>query len=86
MKSVFFADLCLSLHNSPVLYSTCEAICFNVLNGEQSWCRPCRTLRIVFRNVPAPDLGGQAKLSANTAKETDTNTSLTILIIAWEKF
>ena len=59
---------------------------FQCFEWRKSWCRPCGTLRIVFRNVPAPDLGGQAKLSANTAKETDTNTSLTILIIAWKNF
>ena len=32
------------------------AICFNVLNGGGKNCRPCGTLRIVFRNVSAPDL------------------------------
>ena len=32
------------------------AICFNVLNGGEKNCRPCGTLRIVFRNVSAPDL------------------------------
>ena len=45
----------------PSAFWLCEiapilAICFNVLNGGGKNCRPCGTLRIVFRNVSAPDL------------------------------
>ena len=59
-----------------VLYSSYAAICFNVLNGEKS-CRPCGTLRIVFRNVPPPDL--RDKL--NYLRIQDRKPILTLLLL-----
>ena len=66
----------------PSAFWLCEiapilAICFNVLNGGGKNCRPCGTLRIVFRNVSAPDL--QDKLNDLRIQERNVILILPVL-------
>ena len=51
-----FVYLCTLLLPACFIPFCAPASCFNVLNGEKR-CGTCGMLRIVFRNVRAPDLG-----------------------------